>query len=71
MDDERVAVFRDVRDADLRGRDKFFMAESEMVIRRLLRTPERVHLPTNPARPLHGEPSSRWVTRLASRHRSG
>ncbi|MCZ6835036.1 MAG: RNA methyltransferase [Planctomycetota bacterium] len=43
MDDERVAVFRDVRDADLRGRDKFFMAESEMVIRRLLRTPQRMH----------------------------
>lgn len=43
MDDERVAVFRDVRDADLRGRDKFFMAESELVIRRLLRTPDRVH----------------------------
>ena len=39
MDDERIAVFRDVRDADLRGRDKFFMAESEMVVRRLLRSP--------------------------------
>lgn len=36
-------VYRDVRDADLRGRDKLFMAESELVISRLLRRPERLH----------------------------
>ncbi len=41
--DPRVEVFRDVRDKDLRGRDKLFMAESEMVVRRLLRTPQRIH----------------------------
>lgn len=41
--DPRLDVFRDVRDKDLRGRPKLFMAESEMVLRRLLRTPERLH----------------------------
>ncbi|UCD75784.1 MAG: RNA methyltransferase [Phycisphaerales bacterium] len=43
LDDPRVEIFRDVRDKDLRGRDKLFMAESEMVLTRLLRTPERLH----------------------------
>lgn len=43
LGDPRVAVYRDVRDADLRGRDHLFMAESELVVRRLLRTPERLH----------------------------
>jgi tRNA G18 (ribose-2'-O)-methylase SpoU len=43
IDDPRVSVFRDVRDADLRGRDRLFMAESELVLRRLLRTPQRLH----------------------------
>jgi|TARA_B100000959_G_C14960611_1_gene615631 tRNA G18 (ribose-2'-O)-methylase SpoU len=43
LDDPRVEVFRDVRDRDLRGRQGIFMAESEMVVRRLLRTPERLH----------------------------
>jgi len=43
LDDPRVEPYRDVRDKDLRGRDKLFMAESELVIRRLLRTPERLH----------------------------
>lgn len=43
LDDPRVDVYRDVRDADLRGRDHLFMAESELVVRRLLRTPERLH----------------------------
>lgn len=43
LDDARVDVYRDVRDADLRGRDKLFMAESELVIRRLLRTPRVLH----------------------------
>jgi len=43
IDDPRVDPFRNVRDADLRGRDHLFLAESELVIRRLLRTPQRVH----------------------------
>jgi len=43
MDDPRVDVYRNVRDADMRGRDGLFMAESELVIRRLLRTPDRIH----------------------------
>jgi len=43
IDDPRIDVYRDVRDRDLRGRDGVFMAESELVIRRLLRTPERLH----------------------------
>jgi len=40
--DDRVEVFRDVRDRDLRGRDGLFMAESELVLRRLLATPHRL-----------------------------
>jgi tRNA G18 (ribose-2'-O)-methylase SpoU len=43
LDDPRIDVFRDVRDRDLRGRKGVFMAESEMVVRRLLRSPERLH----------------------------
>lgn len=43
MDDPRVDVYRNVRDADLRGRDDLFMAESELVLRRLLRAPHRLH----------------------------
>ncbi len=43
LDDPRVEPYRDVRDKDLRGRDRLFMAESELVIRRLLRTPGRLH----------------------------
>jgi tRNA G18 (ribose-2'-O)-methylase SpoU len=43
LDDSRVDVFRNVRDADLRGRDDLFMAESELVLRRLVKTPERLH----------------------------
>jgi tRNA G18 (ribose-2'-O)-methylase SpoU len=43
IDDPRVEIFRDVRDKDLRGRDRLFMAESEMVLRRLLQTPARLH----------------------------
>ncbi len=43
IEDPRVADFRDVRDRDLRGRDGLFMAESELVLRRLLRSPERIH----------------------------
>ena len=40
--DPRVEAFRDVRDRDLRGRDGLFMAESELVLRRLLATPDRL-----------------------------
>jgi tRNA G18 (ribose-2'-O)-methylase SpoU len=43
ISDQRVDVFRNVRDKDLRGHGKLFMAESEMVVRRLLRTPQRIH----------------------------
>lgn len=42
-DDPRVDVYRNVRDADMRGRDGLFMAESELVVRRLLRRPGRLH----------------------------
>jgi tRNA G18 (ribose-2'-O)-methylase SpoU len=42
-DDPRVEVFRDVRDRDLRGREGLFMAESALVLRRLLRRPCRLH----------------------------
>ena len=43
LDDPRLEPYRDVREKDLRGRDHLFMAESELVLRRLLRTPERLH----------------------------
>lgn len=43
LEDPRVDAFRDVRDRDLRGRDGLFMAESELVLTRLLRHPERLH----------------------------
>jgi len=43
LEDERVEVFRAVRDKDLRGRRKLFMGESELVLLRMLRHPERVH----------------------------
>src|SRR5882672_7218083 len=43
IDDPRVDVFRDVRDADLRGRDGLFMAESEAVLLRLFRRPRSLH----------------------------
>lgn len=44
FDDPRVDVYRNVRDADLRGRDDLFMAESELVLRRLMKTaPHRLH----------------------------
>lgn len=41
-DDARLDGFRDVRDRDLRGRDRHFMAESELVVTRLLDTPDAV-----------------------------
>jgi tRNA G18 (ribose-2'-O)-methylase SpoU len=46
LDDPRVEVFRNLRDKDLRaGHDSFFMAESEMVLRQVLRSPSknRIH----------------------------
>lgn len=43
LDDPRVDIYRDVRDADLRGRKDLFMAESELVLRRLMTTPRRLH----------------------------
>jgi len=41
-DDPRLDVFRNVPDKDLRREDGLFMAESEMVLRQLLRTPDRI-----------------------------
>lgn len=43
LEDPRVDVFRDVRDRDLRGHGHLFMAESELVLRRLMRRPECLH----------------------------
>jgi len=37
IEDERVAPYRNVRDADLRGRDELFMAEGRFVVSLLLR----------------------------------
>jgi tRNA G18 (ribose-2'-O)-methylase SpoU len=43
LEDHLVDPFRNVRDADLRGRDQLCMVESEMVVRRLLETNWDVH----------------------------
>ena len=43
IDDERLALFHDVRNADLRGRSDLFIAESELVVRRLIESPFKVH----------------------------
>ncbi|MEE2912552.1 MAG: RNA methyltransferase [Planctomycetota bacterium] len=43
LDDPRVDPFRNVRDADLRGRDHLCMVESEMVVKRLLETNWEIH----------------------------
>ena len=43
LEDPRVEPFRNVRDADLRGRDHLCMVESEMVVRRLLDTDWEIH----------------------------
>ena len=40
--DPRLDPYRDVRDKDLRGREGTFMAESMLVVRRLLRHPDRI-----------------------------
>lgn len=41
--DPRVDAYRNVTDADLRGRKHLFMVESEMVVRRLLNTNSKIH----------------------------
>jgi len=43
FDDPRVEAYRNVRDADLRGRKHLFMVESEMVVRRLLQSSWSLH----------------------------
>lgn len=43
LDDPRVELYRNVRDRDLQGRDHVFVAESELVIRRLLQARRRMH----------------------------
>jgi tRNA G18 (ribose-2'-O)-methylase SpoU len=43
FEDPRVDAYRNVTDADLRGRKHLFMVESEMVVRRLLQTDWDVH----------------------------
>ena len=43
LEDPRVEPYRNVRDADLRGRDHLCMVESEMVVRRLLETNWDIH----------------------------
>ena len=43
IDDPRVDLYRSVRDADLRGRRHLCMAESELVVRRLLNSHLDIH----------------------------
>ncbi len=43
LSDPRIAVFHDVRDADLRGRHHLCMVESEMAVRRLLESDWEIH----------------------------
>ena len=43
FEDPRVDPYRNVRDADLRGRDQLCMVESELVVRRLLGTEWDIH----------------------------
>ena len=42
LDDQRVALFRNVRDQDLRASDGMFMVETERIIRRLVETPHEI-----------------------------
>ncbi len=42
-DDPRVAVYRNLKDPELRERGGLFIGESALVLRRLLRHPERLH----------------------------
>jgi len=51
IDDPRVELYRNIRDRDLYGRERVFVAESEMVIRRLLPFAHRIRsLLLTPAR---------------------
>ncbi|MDP7005869.1 MAG: RNA methyltransferase [Phycisphaerales bacterium] len=43
LDDPRIDPYRNIKDADLRGRKHLFMVESEMVVRRLLSTDWNIH----------------------------
>ncbi|MEM7229726.1 MAG: RNA methyltransferase [Planctomycetota bacterium] len=43
LEDPRIEVFRDVREKDLRGRKHLFVGESELVLRRMVRQPDRLH----------------------------
>ena len=43
FDDPFVDAYRNVTDADLRGRKHLFMVESEIVVRRLLKTNWNIH----------------------------
>ncbi len=43
LDDPQVDVYRNIRDADLRGRKHLCMVESEMVVRRMLSSNWNVH----------------------------
>jgi tRNA G18 (ribose-2'-O)-methylase SpoU len=43
IDDPQVDVYRNIRDADLRGRKHLCMVESEMVVRRMLASDWNVH----------------------------
>ena len=43
IDDAQVDVYRNIRDADLRGRSHLCMVESEMVVRRLLESSWDIH----------------------------
>ncbi len=43
LDDPQVDVYRNIRDADLRGRRHLCMVESEMVVRRMLSSNWKVH----------------------------
>ena len=66
LEDPRVDVFRDVRDRDLRGHGHLFMAESELVFRRLMRRPECLHsVMVNPRKYAELAESSRDVRRTS------
>ena len=43
IDDSQVDIYRNIRDADLRGRKHICMVESEMVVRRMLASDWNVH----------------------------
>ncbi|MDP7008665.1 MAG: RNA methyltransferase [Phycisphaerales bacterium] len=43
FDDPKIDAYRNITDADLRGRKHLFMCESEMVVRRLLKTDWNIH----------------------------